>query len=132
MSTDITFKTAEPQSETPKPVAVNKEEIVGSDTEDNKPLTIAINETKSPFSARYFDITNLSESETFKDELNTIDQYLLKLVSTGKLKDDSKSALKKIKSIEKMANIEDTESNARKMMKLSAFVKYLQQIDYAI
>ena len=117
--------------EKPKSVVSNKEVIV-STQDTNEPYSIFKEKSNKPFSAQYFDIDNLSESEVFKDELSTIDSYMLELVKRGVLSDDKEAVSKKIKSIEKMANIDILESTALRMKKLSAFMKYLREIDYAI
>ncbi len=129
--TDTTFKTAEPIAEKAEIKATNKEVVVAVDATE-EPFSIYKDTHKNPYSAKYFGIDNLSESEVFNEDLQSIDSYLLDLVKRGSLKDNKEAVDKKIKAIEKMADIDSLESNAQRMRKLSAFVRYLREIDYAI
>lgn len=121
-------KTAKSEAQYAKPV----KEGDGSTTKKidiEVPYTDYQNEHKIPYSAKYMGVENTWEEFGISDDIQTIEEYVGDLVNKGELENSIKTVEKKLKSIEKMANIDGMESGAQRLIKLATFIQYLQTLE---
>lgn len=129
--TDVTFKTEQAPEPTIQERAVDVEKVITPQEHDiTPPFTEYLKEKNVPYTAEYFGIQNLWKDETFANDIKKIENYFIGKIAGGDVKDDVKAVEKKIKSIEKMIELDGSETDARKLMKLSAFIDYLEKINY--
>ena len=86
-------------------------------------------ENKLPFTADYIEAKLTWDEAEMVDDVMAIEDYLKGLVMTGEIADSVKAAKEKLKKIEKMAGIDQLESRAQRLIKLSEFVKFLQNTE---
>ena len=86
-------------------------------------------ENKVPYTAKYLGIENVWDSKEMESDISEIEDYLNELVTKGELDNTTETVGKKLKSIEKMANIDQMESKGERVIKLSSFIKYLKLLD---
>lgn len=104
----------------------------GSTTEKAQvevPFTEYRVENKVPYTAKYLGVENVWETKDMESDIQEIEEYLNDLVATGKLDNSVETVKKKLKAIEKMANIDQLESRGERIIKLSAFIQYLRLLD---
>ena len=93
------------------------------------PYTEYQSETKIPYTAKYLGVENIWEEREIADDIQEIEEYIGDQVNRGELKNDIGTVKTKLKSIEKMANIDTLESPGLRLIKLSSFIKYLKHLD---
>lgn len=93
------------------------------------PFSMYKTENKLPFTADYLDVKLTWDQADMVDDVMAIDDYLSSLVKSGELGDSTKQAKEKLKKLEKFAGIDQLESQAQRIIKLSEFVKYLQKLE---
>src|SRR4030042_3664728 len=98
-------------------------------TEVESPYTEFQAENKIPYTAKYLGVENVWEDKVMADDIQKIEDYIGNLVNKGELKNDISTVNKKLKSIEKMANIDALEGHGLRLIKLSSFIKYLKHLD---
>lgn len=129
--TDTTFKTAQTSEPTIQEQAIDAEKVITPQEHNvTPPFTEYLKEKKVPYTAEYFGIQNLWNDETFSNDIKKLENYFIRKIASGDVKDDIGAVEKKIKSIEKMIELDGSETDARKLMKLSAFIDYLEKINY--
>ena len=84
---------------------------------------------KLPYVADYMDVKLTWDESDMVEDVETIESYLQELAMNGDLDNTVKSAKDKLKSLEKMANIDKLESNAQRLIKLAEFIKYLKNLN---
>jgi len=83
-----------------------------------------------PFMADYYGIENIWDVDaTITKEVETVEDYLKQQVELGELRNKTEAVKKKIKKLEKMANIDETERTSDKMRKLVAFINYQKELE---
>lgn len=82
-----------------------------------------------PYTADYFEVPDMwKREENLKYEVETIEGYLQKQVSEGKLNNSTKAAKDFLKSMEKEAKIQRFDSPANRISKLVAFIEFKNYI----
>jgi hypothetical protein len=128
--TSTTFRTADTSTE-----SVTQTSDVPSKPEASttplveKPYTLYEQSNKLPLTADYFDIKLTWDQAAMVEDVQTIESYLKNIVSKGDVADDTTKVRQKMKQIEKLAGIDQLESTAQRIIRLSEFVKYLQRIE---
>lgn len=134
---DTVFRTAQEPQE-PKEVKPVEPKEVGEPIEESKAhsttqgdepsgmLSAYEYESGQPYSAEYFGLQELnnSEPETFNDELRAIDKFLSELVQSKKLENSTDAAEKYLKKLEKEAGIDPFENTTRRVVKLVSYLNY--------
>src|SRR4030042_4722204 len=98
-------------------------------TDVESPYTEYQIENKMPYAAKYLGVENIWEDKVMADDVQEIEDYISELVIKGELKNAIGTVNKKLKSIEKMANIDSLEGQGLRLIKLSSFIKYLKHLD---
>jgi hypothetical protein len=104
----------------------------GSTTEKSTvevPFTEYRAENKVPYTAKYLNIESVWETREMESDVQDIEDYLSELVTRGKLDNNIETVGKKLKSIEKMANIDQLESRGERIIKLASFIQYLKLLE---
>lgn len=117
----------ESASEAQTPVVGDPSRVMKTDVEPT--FTMYRAEHKLPFTADYIEAKLTWDEAEMVDDVMTIEDYLKGLVMTGEIADSTKAAKEKLKKIEKMAGIDQLESRAQRLIKLSEFVKFLQNTE---
>lgn len=126
---DTTFKTAEPISAPQAEVKTVSKPEVNTTPLVEKPFTLYQQENKLPLTADYFDVKLTWDEANMVGDIQAIENYMKQLVLSGEVEDSSNKVRQKMKQIEKLANIDQLESTAQRIIRLSEFVKYLQKIE---
>lgn len=117
----------ESASEAQTPVVGDPSRVMKTDVEPT--FTMYRAEHKLPFTADYIEAKLTWDEAEMVDDVMAIEDYLKGLVMTGEIADSTKAAKEKLKKIEKMAGIDQLESRAQRLIKLSEFVKFLQNTE---
>lgn len=125
-----TFKLPASAPEPAEPVKQDTDRVMKTDVEI--PFTEYKAEHKIPFVADYVGTPLTWDEADMVDDVTAVENYLTELVRNGELENTTKSAKSKLLSLEKMAGIDKLESKAQKLIKLSEFVTYLQNLDRRI
>lgn len=86
-------------------------------------------EHKKPFCADFFELGDMSNESVYDDDIGEIEDYLKEQIESGKMDNSIQSAKDKLKAMEKLVGYDKTERTVVKMAKLSAYVKFLRDID---
>jgi len=129
---NTTFRTSTSTAKVSAQYAAPAKPGDGSTTEKAEvepPFTEYRNINKLPLTADYVDAKLTWDEADMVDDVMVIEDYLTELVHNGDLENSIKAARDKLKSLEKMANIDKLESKAQKLIKLAEFVKYLKNLE---
>ncbi len=120
-----TFKGNTPATTTTEAPKANKQDATGTQAGViEPPLTIYEQENKKPFCAEYF---QLGDHWGEFEEITPIENYLKGEVSEGRMENSLAAAKAKLKSIEKMVNLDPSERQVVKLGKILAYVKFLNE-----
>lgn len=117
----------ESASEAQTPVVGDPSRVMKTDVEPT--FTMYRAEHKLPFTADYIEAKLTWDEAEMVDDVMAIEDYLKDLVMKGDVADSTKAVKEKLKKIEKMAGIDQLESRAQRLIKLSEFVKFLQNTE---
>lgn len=126
---DTTFKTAEPAPAPQAEVKTASKPEVNTTPLVEKPFTLYQQENKLPLTADYFDVKLTWDEANMVGDIQAIESYMKQLVLSGEVEDSISKVRQKMKQIEKLANIDQLESTAQRIIRLSEFVRYLQRIE---
>lgn len=93
------------------------------------PFTEFRNENKMPYVAKYLGVENVWDADDMEGDLMKIENYMEDMVEKGEVKNDVKSVEKKLKALEKMANVDALEGQGLRINKLVAFINYMKDLD---
>lgn len=87
-----------------------------------------------PFVAVHYDVANIWDDPDggFAEEINTIENYIKKMVTEKRLENSTDKAKVFLKEAEKAAGVDPKESTLVKIIKVAAFVKMKKEIDEAV
>lgn len=126
------FRTAvEPDkaADTPAPAEAPADTSASSVVKLPDLLATFQDESGKPYAAEYFDVKDMWNKEAgLKYELETIEGYLKKQVSEGKLANNTKAAADFMKSMEKEAKIQRFDSAVQRITKLVAFIEFKEYV----
>ena len=128
---EVTFRTAQtPREQHAEPITPAEEKVTTGTGKEDVPFLDYRRFNHKPFMADYYGIENIWDVDsTITKEVETVEDYLKGQVEVGELKNDTEAVKKKIKKLEKMANIDDTERTSDKMRKLVAFINYQKELE---
>ena len=128
---EVTFRTAQtPREQHTEPITPAEEKVTTGTGKEDVPFLDYRRFNHKPFMADYYGIENIWDVDsTITKEVETVEDYLKGQVEVGELKNDTEAVKKKIKKLEKMANIDDTERTSDKMRKLVAFINYQKELE---
>lgn len=89
------------------------------------------NEHKKPFSVDYFELGNLWDDRDggFKSEISIIEDYMYHLIGNGKISNSTGAVKEQIRSIEKQAGVNKTDTTVNRIAKITAFTKFLKDVE---
>jgi hypothetical protein len=114
-----------PAFESPKPPDVK----VGGESSIEVPFLDYRSEHKKSFCADFFELGDMGNESVYDDDIGEIEGYLKEQIESGKMDNSTQSAKDKLKAMEKLVGYDKTERTVVKMAKLSAYVKFLRDID---
>ena len=129
---DPTFRTANTPVE-PAPKVADKPIVdAGTPVETHVDSLLATyqDDQGKPYVAQYLDIADIWDKEpTLKNELNTIEGYLREEVTKGRLENNTKSASKYLKELEKKAETNPYESTTQRLSKILAYIEFKKVVN---
>jgi hypothetical protein len=85
-----------------------------------------------PFIIDYFDVANTYKEDPIAyEESNEITQYLQELVTTGQIDNTTEAVRAKLKQLEQLSGIEETDRINMKLTKLAEYAKFENRVNQA-
>lgn len=127
---DSTYRTAI-KDVSPAPKLENQtKEVTQTPTTVEPPFTEYENKNGKPYVVDYFDLGRYwNTGELYTKEVASINTYLNHLVNSGELNNSTESIAKKMKSIEKMINVNPDDRKAARVGKVAAYIEFLIKAD---
>lgn len=131
---DSTFRTAD---STPAPTVETKVDTTPGVAEKGDTSTKLVatyqEATGHPYTAQYYDITNLWDApKGFQREVGTIESYIKEMVTDDRLDNSTEAADKWYAQAEKKAGVTEEDSTTTKLIKLTAWVNMQREIESAM
>lgn len=128
MDGNVTFKTVDTTPRVESTPVVKKEPsnttVPGTDT--TVPFTAYNQEHSHPYTADKYE---LGDHWKEYEEVSVIEDYFKDLIDQGQMANSTEAVDEKLKSIEKMINIDKTMRTVLKLGKISAYIKFLRETD---
>lgn len=132
---DAVFRTAQTDNQPQQEQVVDKTPGVSEKGDSSTKLVATYQEaTGHPYTAQYYDITNIWKEKTggFESEVSTIESYIKDLVVDDQLDNSTEAADTWFKQAEKKAGVTPEDTTTTKLIKVSAWIRMQRDIKQAM
>lgn len=132
---DAVFRTAQTDNQPQQEQVVDKTPGISEKGDSSTKLVATYQEaTGHPYTAQYYDITNIWKEKTggFESEVSTIESYIKDLVVDDQLDNSTEAADTWFKQAEKKAGVTPEDTTTTKLIKVSAWIRMQRDIKQAM
>ncbi len=131
--TDNTYRepvTTDSNTSQSTPIENQTKDITQVPTNVEPPFTDYESKKGNPYPVDYFELGRYwNTGDLYTKEVETINTYLTHLVKTGEINNSTQAVSKKLKSIEKMINVDPEDRAASRVGRVAAYMEFLIKAD---
>lgn len=123
-------QTTETTTQAPAPTEPTDKSVTQTPTSVEPPFSEYENKKGHPYIVDYFELGRYwNTGDVYTGEVETINTYLNHLIHTGEINNTTGAVKSKLKSIEKMVNVQPDDRAASRVGRVAAYMEFLIKAD---